>query len=102
MGKESACSAGDQGSVPEFRGSPGEGNGSSLQYSCLENLLERRAWRATVHGVARSQTQLSDFHFISESLLPSQAVPIPQPQTAGVSFQYLHRRLGAVQIKSCF
>ena len=87
MGKESACSAGDQGSIPEFGRSPGEGNDNSLQYSCLENLLDR-AWRATVHGVTRSQTRLSDFLFTSESLLPSQAVPIPQPQTAGVNFQY--------------
>ena len=41
--------------------SPGEGNGNPLQYSCLENPMDGRAWRATVHGVAKSQTRLSDF-----------------------------------------
>ena len=43
--------------------SPGEGNDYALQYSCLENSMDRGAWRATVHGVAKSQTQLSNFHF---------------------------------------
>ena len=52
-GKESACSAGDPGLIPESRRSPGEGNGYPLQYSCLENPMDRGAWRATVHGVAR-------------------------------------------------
>ena len=54
-GKESACNAGDLGSVPGSGRSPGEGNGNLLQYSCLENSMDRRAWRATVHGVAKSQ-----------------------------------------------
>ena len=59
-GKESACSAGDLGSIPGSVRSPGEGNGNPLQYSCLENPMDRGAWRATVHGVAESGTQLSD------------------------------------------
>ena len=59
-GKESACSAGDPGSVPGLGRSPGEGNGNPLQYSCQENSMDRGAQRATVYGVARSQTQLSD------------------------------------------
>ena len=50
--KESACSVRDLGSVLGSRRSPGEGNGSPLQYSCLENPMDRGAWRATVHGVA--------------------------------------------------
>ena len=54
--KESACNAGDLGSVPSSGGSPGEGNGYPIQYSCLENPMDRGAWRATVHGVAKSQT----------------------------------------------
>ena len=49
----------DAGSVPGLGRSPGEGNGTQLQYSCLENSIDIGAWRATVHGVAKSQTQLS-------------------------------------------
>ena len=52
-GKESVCTAGDQGSVPRSGGCPGEGNDKPLQYSCLENPMDRGAWRATAHGVAR-------------------------------------------------
>ena len=47
-GKESACNAGDPSSVPGLGRSPGKGHGNPLQYSCLENLMERGAWRATV------------------------------------------------------
>jgi len=54
VGKESACNAGDPGSVTGSGRSPGEGNGNPLQYSCLENPKDRRAGQATVHGVARS------------------------------------------------
>ena len=58
-GKESACKAGDSGSIPGLRRCPGEGNGYPLQYSCLKNPMDRGAWRATVHGVAKSRTRLS-------------------------------------------
>ena len=51
--KESACNAGDPGSIPGLGRSPGEGNGNPLQYSCLDNSMDRGAWQATVHGVAR-------------------------------------------------
>ena len=51
------------GSIPTSERSPGEGNGNPLQYSCLENPMDRGAWWATVHGVGKSQTQLSDFPF---------------------------------------
>ena len=51
--KESACNAGDLGSVPSSGRSPGEGNGYPIQYSCLENPMDRGAWRATVRGVAK-------------------------------------------------
>ena len=54
--KASACNTGDQGSIPGLGRSPGEGNGNPLQYSCLENPVDRGAWRATVHGVTKSQT----------------------------------------------
>ena len=50
--KESACDAGDPGLIPGWRRFPGEGNGNPLQYSCLENSMDRGAWQATVHGVA--------------------------------------------------
>ena len=59
-GKESACNAGDLGSIPGSGRSPGEGNGYPLLNSCLGNPMERGAWRAPVHGVAKSQTRLSD------------------------------------------
>ena len=59
-GKESACNAGDLGSVPGSERSPGEGNGYLVQYSCLENSIDRGAWQTTVHGVTKSQVQLSD------------------------------------------
>ena len=51
--KESACNAGDLGLIPGLGRPPGEGNGNPLQYSCLENLMDRRSWRAIVHGFAR-------------------------------------------------
>ena len=54
-GKESACSAVDQGSIPGSGRSPGEGNGNPLQYSCLENPMDRGAWWAMVHGVTVRQ-----------------------------------------------
>ena len=53
VGKESACSAGDLRSIPGLGRSPGEGNDCLLQYSGLENSMDRGAWQAAVHGVAR-------------------------------------------------
>ena len=55
-GKESACNAEDPGSMPGLERSSGEGNGYPLQYSCLENSMDRGTWWATVHGVTKSQT----------------------------------------------
>ena len=57
-GKASACSMGDPGSIPGLGRSPGEGNGNPLQYSCLENYMDRGAWRATVRVVAKGRIQL--------------------------------------------
>ena len=57
-GKEFACNAGEQDSIPGSGRSPGEGNGNPFQYSCLENPMDRGAWQATVHEVPKSQTQL--------------------------------------------
>ena len=57
---DSTCSAGDPGSIIASGRSPGEGNGYTLQNSCLENFMDRGAWWATVHGVAKGWTQLSN------------------------------------------
>ena len=61
--KVSACNVGDLGSIPGLGRFPGEGNGNPLQYSCLENPIDGGAWWATVQGVAKSWTRLSDFTF---------------------------------------
>ena len=66
--KESACNAGDMSSIPGLGRSPGEGNGNPFQYSCLENPMDGGAWWAPVHGITKSQTQLSDFHFTCQAL----------------------------------
>ena len=58
--KESACNVGDLGSIPGWGRSPGEGNGNPLQYSCLENPMGKRAWKAPVHGAEKSRTRLSE------------------------------------------
>ena len=60
-GKESACNVEDPSSIPGSGRPPGEGNGNPLQYSYLGNPMDRGAWWATVHRVAKSQTWLSDF-----------------------------------------
>ena len=61
--KTSAWNVGDLGSIPRSGRSPGEGDSNPLQYSCLENPMEGGAWQATVHGVTKSRTRLSDFTF---------------------------------------
>ena len=67
VGKESFCNAGDPDSIPGWGKSPGEGNGNPLQYSCLENSMDRGAWWTTVHGVTKSQTLLSIWACIKKS-----------------------------------
>ena len=74
-GKESACNVGDLGSIPELGRSPGEGHGNPLQYSCLENFMDRGAWRAPAHGVAKSWTRLSNQHFTFSRNSPSSRKP---------------------------
>ena len=61
--KASACNAGELGLIPRLGRSPGEGNSNLFQYSCLENPIDRGAWWAILHGVTKSQTQLSNFTF---------------------------------------
>ena len=60
VSNESACSAGDLGSIPGLGRSPGEGNGNPLQYPCLENLMDRGTWWTAVHEVAKSQARLNN------------------------------------------
>ena len=68
--KAAACNAGDMGLIPGLGRSPGERNGNPLQYSRLENSMDRGAWWATVHGVAKSRTRLSDFtHSLTHSVM---------------------------------
>ena len=65
-GKASACNAEDPGSIPGSGRSPAEGNGNPLQYSCLENSMDGGAWWATVHGITKSQTRLSNFTYLKD------------------------------------
>ena len=58
--KESACNEGDPGLIPGLGRSPGEGNGNPLQYSCLENPMDRGAWQVITQGVTKSWIQLSN------------------------------------------
>ena len=67
-GKESACNAGDLASIPGLGRSPGEGHGDPLQYSSLENPMDRAAWWATVMG-SQSRTRLSNFHSLTHSVV---------------------------------
>ena len=69
--KASACNMGDLGSIPGLGRSPGEGNGNPLQDSCLENPMDGEAWWATVQGVAKSWTGLSNFTF---TFMPSKHI----------------------------
>ena len=72
VGKESDCNAGDPGPIPGLGRYPGEGNGNPLQYSCLENPMDREAWWATVNGVTRVGHNL--------------ATKLPPPRTYGTLF----------------
>ena len=74
--KESACGVGDQSLICESGLSPGEGNGNPLQYSCLENPMGGGVWQATVHGVAKSWTRLSNFTFTFLSLSDQQCYEV--------------------------
>ena len=74
-GKESACNAGDPGSIPVLGRSPGEGNGNPHQYSCLENSMDKEAWWATDHGVAKESDKTERLSLsLSMSGIPPQSL----------------------------
>ena len=74
--KASVYSAGDLDLIPGSGRAPGLGNGNPLQYYCLENPIDRGAWKATIHGVAKSRTRLSDFTFtFTHSSIPTWRIP---------------------------
>ena len=85
---ESACNAGDLDSIPGPGRSPGEGKGCPLQYSCLENPMDRGAWRALIHGVARRLSKYP-FYLGTEDMST-------RPTGSGLCFQVsLHHLLQA-------
>ena len=85
--KNLPANAGDVDSVPEWGRFPGEGNGNPLQYSCLGNPMGRGAWRATVHGVTKSQTGLSDYTTTSRiDIQPGGAMAECRKETYGGHF----------------
>ena len=89
MVKNPPANTGDLGSIPGLERSLGEGNGNPFQYSCLENLMVRGAWRAAVHGVAKSWTRLCDstttpaLRGEPASLSPPPPHPLQSPETVG-------------------
>ena len=90
--KESTCNAGDAGLIPGLGRSPGEGHGNALQYSCLENPMHRGARQSTVHGLAKSQTWLSDRARIIQSVaFPRLAEPVSLETPAPASWPPLLR-----------
>ena len=73
-GKASAYNAGDSGLIPGLGRSPGEGNGNPLQYSCLENPMDGEAWWATVDGVTKSRTRLSNCTSLHSAFIESSLI----------------------------
>ena len=76
--KNPPAKAGDVGSIFDLGRSPGEGNGNLLQYSCLGNPVDRGAWWATIHGVAKSQTRLSMHECKVPQVVPDRSINVPK------------------------
>ena len=90
--KESACNEADLGLIPGLERSPREGNGNPFQYSGLGNSMDKGAWQATVHPVAKSRTQLSNFHFHSEFTEYHTSVSCPRtPSEVHFGFHHCHQ-----------
>ena len=95
-GKESACNAGDLGSIPGLGRAPGGEHGNPLQCSCLENPMDRGAYRATVHGLAKSRTRPSDpstgLCAITSCLEPRSRVPTHWYFQSGCTILHSHQQ----------
>ena len=89
MVKEPACNAGVPGSIPGSGRFPGEGDGNPLQYSCLENPMDWGACWATVHGVSKSWTQLSDKHLYFQVSWDTSSFSAVRPVWAGEAGEHL-------------
>ena len=101
--KATACNAGDPGSIPGLGRSPGKGNGSPPQQSCLENPMDGGALWAIVHGVAKSRTRLSDFSFSSRAAIRGMVrggVRTPLQGPEAVSVQHFHTRNCGLQCQA--
>ena len=87
--KNSPTNAGDMGLIPDLRRSSTEGNDSPLQYSYLQNSMDREAWRATVQGVAKSEPQLSDW----TTLQPEEAKVAVNIELLGFNFALMEENI---------
>ena len=95
-GKESTCNVGDPGSIPGFGRSPGDGNGSPLQYSELENSMDRDACWATVRGTAKNRTRLRDQHSPCTQDFLHTGLSLPSGTAALQELRRLHRGTATV------
>ena len=91
--KVSAHNVGDRGSIPVSGRSPGEGNGNPLQYSCLENPMDRGAWWATVHWVTKSWTRLSDFTSLHFTSVAQSCLTLCDPMNRSMPGLPIHHQL---------
>ena len=96
VSKESACKAGDPGSISGLGRSPGEGNGNPFQYSCLENPMDGGTWQATIHRFAKSQTWLRDFTFFHVNF--SRYKQLLEPELC-ITYNYHQEMKKAVALK---
>ena len=78
--KASACNAGDPSSIPGLGRSPGEGNGNPLQYSCLENPMDRGTWQATIHGVSRESDATEQLNYNRKDYSTESCYSMDKPQ----------------------
>ena len=97
-GKESTRDVGGLGLIPGLRRFLGEGNGDPPQYSCLENSMDRGAWRATAHGVAKSRTLLSNFHSLTHLLTHTPAINIPTRAMRSLQSVNLHQLITVLTV----